>query len=579
MNHGKHTPALFELSIPSPDGQTDITLNGGSSVIFVGANGSGKTRLSEYIENELDKRAHRISAHRAQSLNPDVYKISERRAMAGLRTGEISDEDSEQISRRKRCRWQNDGAVVLLNDYDYLLQALFADQSKISLQTHNQKHKGTDFEAKFTKFQKLKVIWEDLLPEKKLKFSCDDIRVSISSDNESSYSASKMSDGERAIFYLVGQTIVAKDDSVLIIDEPELHVHRSIMSKLWDRLEGARPDCAFVFITHDLEFAASRVAQKYVIDSYRLTPSPLDKPHASHKPQWEMRLVPEDSGFDEEIMTLILGSRKSILFVEGSDTSLDKTIYRNCFPDWTVIPRGSCEVVIDSVKTMWKNKSVMWLECKGIIDADDRDEEEIKGLEEDGVSALEVSEIENVILLPSVSRAIAESDEYKGDELEKLLEDLRDDIFAKAGENIEEAAKHYCCWKISRLLKKIGLSGKGNVDDIASEFKRLKDKFDLDIQEIAQSKREQIRNAIEKKDLELLLKSYKNKGLLATAAGKLKNMRKTDFCDWLSRNLDNKEPSSVLKSIRESLPKICSDSVRPSDGSTKLHSKENRNKL
>ena len=62
MNHEKHTSALFELSIPSPDGQIDITLKAGSSVIFVGANGSGKTRLSEYIENKLGLRAHRISA-------------------------------------------------------------------------------------------------------------------------------------------------------------------------------------------------------------------------------------------------------------------------------------------------------------------------------------------------------------------------------------------------------------------------------------------------------------------------------------------------------------------------------------
>ena len=74
-----------------------------------------------------------------------------------------------------------------------------------------------------------------------------------------------MSDGERAIFYLIGQTLLADENILLIIDEPELHVHRSIMSKLWDELEAIRADCALVFITHDLEFAASRAAQKFVI--------------------------------------------------------------------------------------------------------------------------------------------------------------------------------------------------------------------------------------------------------------------------------------------------------------------------
>ncbi len=576
MSHGEHTSALFKLSIPSPDGQIDITLKAGSSIIFVGANGSGKTRLSEYIETDFKLRAHRISAHRAQSLNPNVSKISEEKALAGLRTGDNSENTSGKISRRRSSRWRGRGAVAQLNDYDHLLQVLFADQANVSLETHRRKHVGGYFEVKFTKFQKLEEIWEDLLPERKLEITGDNIEVLIGPGDEP-YSASEMSDGERAIFYLIGQTLAAANDSLLIIDEPELHVHHSIMSKLWDRLEGARPDCAFVFVTHDLEFATSRVGQKYVVNSYRLMPPSPHNTYAQDMPQWRMQLVPEDSGFDEEVTTLILGSRKPILFVEGSDTSLDKSIYRNCFPDRTIIPRGSCEVVIRSVQTMQESETLTRVDCKGIVDADDRDEEEIKRLEKKGISALKVSEIENIILLPKVSRAIAESNEHMGVELDKLLEDLQDDIFADAKKNLEEAVKRYCCRRISRLLKKIDLSGKKSVNDIESEYKRLTG--ELDIQKIAQLKRKLISNAIEKRDLKLLLENYDNKGLLAIAAGRLKDMRKTAFCNWLSRNLDNKEPSSVLMSIRKSLPKICSDSVRPTDGSTKLHPKENRNKL
>ena len=96
-----------------------------------------------------------------------------------------------------------------------------------------------------------------------------------------------MSDGERAIFYLIGQTLVAAQDSLLIIDEPELHIHRSILAKLWDELEAARQDCAFIFITHDLGFAASRPAQKFVLSDYDPTPF------------WKIESIPEDTGFDE----------------------------------------------------------------------------------------------------------------------------------------------------------------------------------------------------------------------------------------------------------------------------------------
>lgn len=62
-------------------------LEPGSSTFFVGANGSGKTRLAAQAESQLGKRAHRISAHRALSLNPTVAKISEQKARAGLRFG------------------------------------------------------------------------------------------------------------------------------------------------------------------------------------------------------------------------------------------------------------------------------------------------------------------------------------------------------------------------------------------------------------------------------------------------------------------------------------------------------------
>jgi hypothetical protein len=43
--------------------------------------------LAVKIEEDLGERAHRISAHRALALNTDVAKISERNALAGLRTG------------------------------------------------------------------------------------------------------------------------------------------------------------------------------------------------------------------------------------------------------------------------------------------------------------------------------------------------------------------------------------------------------------------------------------------------------------------------------------------------------------
>ena len=310
----------FQFDVPTAVGALTIAAEPGTSVIFVGANGGGKTRLAVHIEKALGLKGHRISGHRALSLNPGVPKISEKLALSGLRTGHAGED--ARVNYREGHRWHGKEATSLLNDFDYLVQALFAEQANKSLETHQRARRGEREKPEPTKFERLTEIWERLLPDRKLHITGDNIEVSVAG-TYARYSASEMSDGERAIFYMIGQTLSADGNSVVIIDEPELHVHRSIMAKLWDELEAARPDCAFVFITHDLEFAASRAAQKFVILDFEPTP------------RWKIEAVPEDTGFSEELTTLILGSRRPVLFVEGTEASLDYAIYRCCFPDWT----------------------------------------------------------------------------------------------------------------------------------------------------------------------------------------------------------------------------------------------------
>src|SRR5258707_9983374 len=115
----------FTFSVPTPSGIVNFQIEPGTSLLFVGANGGGKTRLAVKIENDLGSSAHRISAHRALNLNPSVPKISERLALLGLRTGFAN--EAAILDHRRGSRWQSNAAVVLLNDYDHLVQSLFAD--------------------------------------------------------------------------------------------------------------------------------------------------------------------------------------------------------------------------------------------------------------------------------------------------------------------------------------------------------------------------------------------------------------------------------------------------------------------
>lgn len=126
----------FDFSVPTPTGAFPIRLEPGSTAIFVGANGGGKTRLAVLIEDSLASNAHGISAHRALALNPAIPKIGEDKALAGLRTG--YPESGGNVTHRSGHRWQSKMAVYLLNDFDFVVQALFAEQSNRALLTHKK---------------------------------------------------------------------------------------------------------------------------------------------------------------------------------------------------------------------------------------------------------------------------------------------------------------------------------------------------------------------------------------------------------------------------------------------------------
>lgn len=530
----------FQFSIQRPSGLVSFTVESGTSLFFVGANGSGKTRLAVQIENALGAGAHRISAHRALTLNPGVPKIREEEALKGLRTGYANSES--RIDQRVGNRWNSRAATWLLNDYDFLVQALFADQAKVSLDTHNKVRSGITEAAQPTKFERLQSVWKHILPHRTLQISGDDIRVSIVGSLET-YQASDMSDGERAVFYLLGQALAAAPNSLIIFDEPELHIHRSVMSRLWDELEALRPDCGLVLISHDLEFVASRDGQKFVLRSY------------APQQGWEIEPVPEDTGFSEEVASLILGSRRPILFVEGQQKSLDLAVYRACYPDWTIIPRGSCEEVIHSVITMRANKALTRVTCAGIVDADDYSAEESEMLRQKGIAILPVSEIENLFLHPNVLRAIIEAEGFRGTELETRYTEIIEDLLTRANDQSRQndVILRYCRRRIDRTLKKVDLSNADSVDTLATAYGEKT--ASVKIANLAQSALHNIRSAIDLKDVPLLLRWYDDKGLLEVAC-KAKNTKRSLFEQWIARTLHNGSAPNVSAAIKEILPVV-----------------------
>jgi hypothetical protein len=68
----KHWKINLPASLPNPDGRCPIDCNG--SLVFVGANGAGKSRLGAWIEfqSEYVNETHRISAQKSLDMPKSV---------------------------------------------------------------------------------------------------------------------------------------------------------------------------------------------------------------------------------------------------------------------------------------------------------------------------------------------------------------------------------------------------------------------------------------------------------------------------------------------------------------------------
>ena len=528
----------------------ELSLGLGETTIIIGANGSGKTRLAVYLEDQLGEKAHRIAAHRALNLNPNIEKIPEAKAKQRLVYGRTSWE--ADISQRKNARWNGESSTFLLNDFDHLLQYLFAQQNNLAVENNQKFNKEEVITNSKTELDKLQEVWERLLPHKKLHITADDIRVSTTNIQSTDYSASEMSDGERAIFYILGQVLSANKGCILIFDEPELHIHKSIISNLWDEIEKLRPDCSFLIVTHNIEFAATRVAKKYVIRNYY------------SEPAWDISEIPE-SDFDEQTIALILGSRKPILFVEGGKFSLDIETYRCCYPEWIIIPKGSCKAVIDAVSSLQKlNKDMPLLniKCAGIVDQDTRSNSEINNLRSLNIEVLSVSEIENLFSLSDVANEILKIEGYSGTELGAKLEEFRTNLINHiksnlySDNNLNKAIMKKVQRNIDGYLKKIDLSSFSNTESMKKEIsEKVETLFESKIDEWVSEIRNKLNECLRNKDLDGLLQIYENKGLLSKTASLLKDTRRKNFEEWLMRQLKTKD-SELLKELKNNLPTI-----------------------
>lgn len=520
---------MEQIYLPKTNGAVE-TIDVPDSLVLLGANGSGKSRLGSWIErnnSHLNRHIKRVSAQRSLSL-PQY---------AELRT-------YEQALHELLHSFNFQGVTSMLGDYSNVLSTLFASTAKRDseyIKVCREAQNGITPEIPDSPIDKLIKIWNNILPHRKIVL--EDNKVEVLTLEGINYTGSEMSDGERVALYLISQCLLLPGKSIIIIDEPEVHLHKALMSRLWNALEEERNDCLFIYITHDLDFAASRVkAKKIWVKAYTYTIE-----YGSENYDWEV--VPDINSVPENLLLEIIGSRKPILFVEGEKGSYDHAIYQEFYPNYTIIPRGGCHKVIESTKGINESAALNTIKAYGIVDRDYRSQEEIDYLSSNNIFVVDVAEVENMLLTPKIIEIISK---HMALDSSDTIEKITNSIIKSLSDNLVKEISFRTSLEVNYKLNTFNQKKQG-VDNIKQAISELVSGIDVD--SIYDRNEIMLNDIIANRDLENALRFHTNKGLLPNAS-RFFNLHGNEYPNLVLRLLKTEKKEEILDALSNYLPSI-----------------------
>lgn len=368
-------PASKHKPSPKPSGDS-------RRLVIIGANGAGKTRFTDAMCANSDNNTFRLNAIDA------LYAVSaldaEHNAIDAMVAESVIPVAEKQ---RPQCRLER------------LLSLLMSDELVNLLDYKIARHAGEAATVPpATRLDRVLELWKAIFPGSNMSVNSGKIRFSRR-DSDDIYRAYRLSDGERVVLYYAAAVLYAPKEANIVVDSPEMFLHPTTMQNLWNRIEELRPDCRMVYVTHDLDFASTRLdAEVLWVRSY----------DAGQK-CWDYDIMPRGA-VTPDIYAAIVGERKPVLFVEGDVVhSIDYRLYSLIFREYTVKPLGSCDRVIEATRTFNTLSDFHHLTAMGIVDRDRRDDREIEYLRSRNINVPAVAEIENMFLLPEVVAAVAEA--------------------------------------------------------------------------------------------------------------------------------------------------------------------------
>jgi ABC-type lipoprotein export system ATPase subunit len=424
---------IAKIRIPKPDGTfLELTFDRGDFVFLVGANGGGKSSLMHTLYSVNANRSRRISAHRQTWFASNAVSLS-------ARDRRSVETDIKGCDVSPRSRWTDDYSVhrtgIAIFD---LVNAENVRANSIAAAVDAEDLKSASTRSKQeSPIRSLNEI---------LRLSNTKIEILLHQGEEivarksggQPYSAAELSDGERNALLLAATVLTVPSETLLLIDEPERHLHRSIISPLLSQLLAKRPDCAFVVSTHEVELPLDNPKSKtLLIRGCSFTGGSIAS--------WDVDLLDGTREIEEPLKRDILGARRRILFVEGDVKSLDVSLYAPVFPDVSVIAKSGCRDVINAVSGIRNAHDLHWVAAYGIIDNDGRSADQICSLRKNGVYATPFFAVESIYYHTEIQRKVAiRHSEVTGEDADRMLEEAQKKAIETIRPHTKRLSEHVC---------------------------------------------------------------------------------------------------------------------------------------
>ncbi|WP_068306238.1 AAA family ATPase [Pararhodobacter sp. CCB-MM2] len=309
----------------------------------------------------------------------------------------------------------------------------------------------------------------------------------------------EVSDGERAAIFLAATVLISPPDSVLLLDEPERHLNHAIIAPLLRDLFAERPDCAMVVSTHAIDLAVEHPQARMILmrDVRRAGP-------AQQKVAWDFDLLEAGEDIPELIRRDILGSRRRVLFVEGTDASLDGGLYATLLPGVSVVPKGSSRDVIAATKGMRGASELHHIEVFGLIDHDGRDDEARDEHVKDRVYVLGLNAVEALYYHPDVIRvvALAQAEHIDGFDAADMQETAIESAVRELNKQRDRLCARAADMQLSAYLQRQAPTW----EDVRAGGQRT---ILLDLDAVLKEEQDRFDAAVAQTDLETLLRRYK----------------------------------------------------------------------